>query len=331
MLYDAILAAGQMIEEYVAVHVPPRADGSPRAVVKRIFVLTDGEDNASKTQPWHVAQYLQRNGLMLDGIPLAGQNLKLQSICTASGGLCFDVHTQEQAMQLFESEATLHLAYRELDAAADRPAVVDEASLRALEKTTAVVTEVRSAVSQTVYAPVMTAAAAQSAAVAAASTATGCRKRVLREFRDIMASPVPGWTVFVSESDFNSWKVILSDVPGSYQGGTWLLTVDFPPGYPFQAPSIRFITPIYHCNISSAGRLCLDVLKDAWNPGLTVAKIFMSISSLMLSPNPDDPLDAFKAQVCRDNPTAYQAAIAEHTARFAGDSFAEVAALYNLA
>jgi len=67
-LYDSIQAAGEMVEEYVREHVPRRPDGTARPVVKRIFVLTDGEDNASGKLPWRVAHYLQQNGLVLDGM-----------------------------------------------------------------------------------------------------------------------------------------------------------------------------------------------------------------------------------------------------------------------
>lgn len=27
---------------------------------------------------------------------------------------------------------------------------------------------------------------------------------------------------------------------------------------------VTFVTRIYHCNISTSGAICLDILKDAW-------------------------------------------------------------------
>lgn len=55
---------------------------------------------------------------------------------------------------------------------------------------------------------------------------------------------------------------------------------------------MKFITPIYHCNVNSQGRVCLDILKDHWSPALTIAAVLNGISQLLLHPNSDDALES---------------------------------------
>ena len=47
---------------------------------------------------------------------------------------------------------------------------------------------------------------------------------------------------------------------------------------------------IHHPNIDKLGRICLDILKDKWNPALQIWNVLLSIQSLLLVPNPDGPL-----------------------------------------
>ena len=45
----------------------------------------------------------------------------------------------------------------------------------------------------------------------------------------------------------------------------FFVEIGIPPGYPFVPPKMRFLTQIWHPNVSSqTGAICLDILKDAW-------------------------------------------------------------------
>ena len=56
---------------------------------------------------------------------------------------------------------------------------------------------------------------------------------------------------------------------------------------------MKFITKVYHPNVSSqSGAICLDILKDAWSPVLTLKSTLISLQSLLCSPEPNDPQDA---------------------------------------
>jgi len=78
-----------------------------------------------------------------------------------------------------------------------------------------------------------------------------------------------------------------------YEGGHFEVDIVIPPTYPFQPVKMKFITKVYHPNVSSAsGAICLDILKDAWSPVLTLKSTLISLQSLLCSPEPNDPQDA---------------------------------------
>jgi ubiquitin-conjugating enzyme E2 D/E len=116
-------------------------------------------------------------------------------------------------------------------------------------------------------------------------------RRITSEIKDMQRSPPTYCSAGPEDEDIHTWLATItgpSDSP--YEGGLFKLRIVLPQDYPFNPPQVTFMTRIYHCNINSSGGICLDILKSAWSPALTISKVLLSIASLMCDPNPDDPL-----------------------------------------
>uniref|UniRef100_J3L2I9 UBC core domain-containing protein n=1 Tax=Oryza brachyantha TaxID=4533 RepID=J3L2I9_ORYBR len=152
-------------------------------------------------------------------------------------------------------------------------------------------------------------------------------KRIQKELKDLQKDPPTSCSAGPVGEDMFHWQATImgpSDSP--YAGGVFLVTIHFPPDYPFKPPKVAFRTKVFHPNINSNGSICLDILKDQWSPALTISKVaflaqryfpsvrrclgpsqcsaeqtrqhvlsacfqvLLSICSLLTDPNPDDPL-----------------------------------------
>lgn len=69
--------------------------------------------------------------------------------------------------------------------------------------------------------------------------------------------------------------------PQVYDGLRYRLSLEFPAGYPYQAPRVKFISPCFHPNVDDKGFICLDILKDKWSALYDVRSILLSIQSLL--------------------------------------------------
>lgn len=106
-----------------------------------------------------------------------------------------------------------------------------------------------------------------------------------------------------------------------YYGGIFKVLIDLPERYPFEPPKVQFVTPIYHPNIDSAGRICMDTLKmppkGAWKPIMNIEGVLQQLQMLMAEPNPDDALMADIALEFKHNPEFFRQKAAQYTAQHA--------------
>ena len=117
-------------------------------------------------------------------------------------------------------------------------------------------------------------------------------QRLKKELEMIQTSPPTNCSAGMVDDNIHHWKAtIIGPDDSPYQGGIFYLDIKFPERYPFKPPKVKFITRIYHPNISRNGLICVDILKKNWSPALTTSKMLLSICSLLNDPNPDDPLE----------------------------------------
>ena len=115
-------------------------------------------------------------------------------------------------------------------------------------------------------------------------------RRLNNELKDLKKFLPENCSAGPVSSNMYHWKgTIIGPTKSPYEGGVFVLDMVFPNDYPYKPPKVKFLTKIYHPNISGQ-EICLDILKTQWSPALNVQKLLLSICSLLTDPNPDDPL-----------------------------------------
>lgn len=145
-------------------------------------------------------------------------------------------------------------------------------------------------------------------------------KKLKKELLDMNndKNPSENFSIGPYNDDLMHWRgSIIGPIDSAYEGGIFEMEIRFTEKYPFVPPEVKFITKIYHPNIDDEGNICLDILKKEWNPILTISKVMISICSLIIEPNADDPLVPEIAYELKNNKKEYLRKAKLHTLTYA--------------
>merc|ERR1719181_1044178 len=102
------------------------------------------------------------------------------------------------------------------------------------------------------------------------------------------------------------WKaVIFGPDETAWEGGTFVLEVNFSEEFPNKPPQVRFMSKMFHPNIYNDGQICLDILQNQWSPIYDISAILTSIQSLLTDPNPNSPTNSEAARLYSENRREY--------------------------
>lgn len=123
-------------------------------------------------------------------------------------------------------------------------------------------------------------------------------RRLAADHSALHNQDLPPYFLFPSNTDraddLTQLDILLCGPPATpFAAGVWKLHLSIPPQYPQQPPTANFRTPIFHPNVDPAtGAVCVETLKRDWDSKLTLRDILVTISCLLVYPNPDSALNA---------------------------------------
>ncbi|XP_076155216.1 uncharacterized protein LOC143138681 [Alosa pseudoharengus] len=332
-LYDALdLAAaelGKMKEQFPECRL-------------RALCLTDGYDTSSSQSPVEVTNKLLSSGIVVDSILVRGRDETLvgnenileisrddrvlHGITNATGGSCFKPATSTEALKLFEMETVLSLESRrlkrkpvdtikslgDLSGGFSRRGYDEQPDVKLPEEIKSKVTVTEKAVRKRMV-------------ESKRRWLMEKDKRILEELKSLHCDPHPYCSLFPSEKDLTFWRLLMRGPPDTpYEDGVFELYCQFGSDYPIKPPLVRFITPVYHCNVNSVGRICHSIFDRNYSAHITMREILDAIYGLLIAPEPDDPLDSVLAEEFMTAPEKYKAAARRHTKVVASGTMEEM-------
>ena len=312
-LWDSLIRS---CEEIVKFRKDSRGKEIYKNATSRILVISDGEDVNSNAKVEDVVKELIKNKIIVDSVIISTEDecKMLCAVCHATGGLAFRPENVKQGLSLFEQSAFLN--YEERKNRSD-PLIAGERTTIPSRLKPDQITEdfmnkardnakfdndvqnkelIQAAANVRLATPRHVCAKNRDTQIA-----NPRQRRILRELHAAAEANDsetpdnknfdPDMKIFTFQSNLDRWRVFLKGPEGTpYANKWWYLYVTFPDLYPVQAPIFRFVSVPYHLNVSSEGRICLNIIEKGYISSKHVVDIIQEIKELFLLPSEDTPI-----------------------------------------
>lgn len=142
---------------------------------------------------------------------------------------------------------------------------------------------------------------------------TGPSAAYLRIQKDLADLSLPHTckTEFPDPNNLLNFKLFIMPDEGFYRNGRFCFQFTISNNYPHEPPKVKCLTQVYHPNIDMEGNVCLNILREDWNPILAISSVIYGLIHLFMEPNPEDPLNKEAAQVLQSNRRLFEQNVAK--------------------
>lgn len=130
----------------------------------------------------------------------------------------------------------------------------------------------------------------------------------MAELKDSTTSPPPYCSVGLKDDcNIFEWRATVSGPPHTpYDTCLFNIHLDLT-NFPDKAPVVKVLNESYHMNISTEGRVCIDILSNSslWNPNFRINHILEQFIMLLHEPNPNDPYRGDLAKLFKEDKDSY--------------------------